>query len=96
MGIDENNNIYTEVPTPAITGTGKDCINCQWFNNKVMVVSTVPVSPTTGVYYFVTTGQIYYGSTLVMDANLTNYTGYDATKTQTLKNVNGTLTWVDD
>ena len=25
-----------------------------------------------------------------------NITGYDATKTQTLKNVNGTLTWVDD
>lgn len=27
---------------------------------------------------------------------LTDITGYDATKTQTLKNVNGTLTWVDD
>lgn len=26
----------------------------------------------------------------------TKYTGYDATKTQTLKNVAGTLTWVDD
>lgn len=26
----------------------------------------------------------------------TEYTGYDATKTQTLKNVEGTLTWVDD
>ena len=28
--------------------------------------------------------------------NITTITGYDATKTQTLKNVNGTLTWVDD
>ena len=27
---------------------------------------------------------------------LTNATGYDATKTQVLKNVNGTLTWVDE
>lgn len=26
----------------------------------------------------------------------TTYTGYDATKTQVLKNVNGTLTWVDE
>ena len=26
----------------------------------------------------------------------TEFTGYDATKTQTLKNVAGTLTWVDD
>ena len=25
-----------------------------------------------------------------------NMTGYDATKTQVLKNVNGTLTWVDE
>lgn len=27
---------------------------------------------------------------------LTNISGYDATKTQTLKNINGTFTWVDD
>lgn len=26
----------------------------------------------------------------------TTYTGYDATKTQVLKNINGTLTWVDE
>lgn len=29
-------------------------------------------------------------------ADVTTLTGYDASKTQTLKNVNGTLTWVDD
>ena len=28
--------------------------------------------------------------------NATNVTGYDATKTQTLKNDKGTLKWVDD
>lgn len=32
----------------------------------------------------------------VEDLDPTEYTGYDATKTQTLKNVEGTLTWVDD
>lgn len=32
----------------------------------------------------------------VSDLDPTDYTGYDATKTQTLKNVEGTLTWVDD
>ena len=32
----------------------------------------------------------------VEDLDPTDYTGYDATKTQTLKNVSGTLTWVDD
>ena len=34
--------------------------------------------------------------TAVEDLDPTEYTGYDATKTQTLKNVEGTLTWVDD
>ena len=28
--------------------------------------------------------------------NVTSFSGYDATKTQVLKNVNGTLTWVDE
>lgn len=31
-----------------------------------------------------------------VDDKPTTYTGYDASKTQTLKNVQGTLTWVDD
>ena len=31
-----------------------------------------------------------------LQADVTTLTGYDSTKTQTLKNVNGTLTWVDD
>ena len=34
--------------------------------------------------------------TAVEDLDPTEYTGYDATKTQTLKNVEGTLTWVTD
>ena len=35
-------------------------------------------------------------SSKVDDLDPTEYTGYDSTKTQTLKNVEGTLTWVDD
>lgn len=31
-----------------------------------------------------------------VDGKLATYTGYDATKTQVLKNINGTLTWVDE
>ena len=31
-----------------------------------------------------------------VDDKVTTYSGYDATKTQVLKNVNGTLTWVDE
>ena len=32
----------------------------------------------------------------VEDLDPTDYTGYDDTKTQTLKNIEGTLTWVTD
>lgn len=35
-------------------------------------------------------------SETVEDLDPTSFAGYDATKTQTLKNVEGTLTWVDD
>lgn len=35
-------------------------------------------------------------SQINVEPDLTSITGYDATKTQTLKNVTGTLTWVDD
>ena len=33
---------------------------------------------------------------ITVNVDLTTATGYDATKTQVLKNVNGTLTWVDE
>lgn len=35
-------------------------------------------------------------TTKYVDSAYKSYTGYNAGKTQTLKNVNGTLTWVDD
>lgn len=35
-------------------------------------------------------------SSAIEDLDPTGFTGYDATKTQTLKNVEGTLTWVTD
>lgn len=37
-----------------------------------------------------------YATTAFVNRYLASITGYDATKTQTLKNVSGTLTWVDD
>lgn len=41
-------------------------------------------------------GQDYWKAVNFMNSNLTLYPGYDGTKTQVLKNVNGTLTWVDE
>ena len=35
-------------------------------------------------------------SSSVEDLDPTSFSGYDSAKTQTLKNVEGTLTWVDD
>lgn len=35
-------------------------------------------------------------SSAVEDLDPTDYTGYDATKTQVLKNISGTLTWVTE
>ena len=36
------------------------------------------------------------GKIPIASTDITSLTGYDATKTQVLKNVNGTLTWVDE
>jgi hypothetical protein len=41
-------------------------------------------------------GQDYWKAVNFMNSNLTLYPGYDATKTQVLKNVNGVLTWVEE
>ena len=59
-----------------------------------------------GTKTFMTTPKLYsytaptYDEEIVakkyVDDKPTTYAGYDATKTQVLKNVNGTLTWVDE
>lgn len=45
---------------------------------------------------FTPTGDYNPATKKYVDDNLSSLTGYDATKTQVLKNVNGTLTWVDE
>ena len=37
-----------------------------------------------------------YAQKTYVDNKPTTYAGYDASKTQVLKNINGTLTWVDE
>lgn len=59
-----------------------------------------------GTKSFYTIPQLAYNSTPAYDTQLTpkkyvdekitTYSGYDASKTQVLKNVNGTITWVDE
>ena len=51
----------------------------------------------TNTYTYVPTGDYNPSTKLYTDkTHYENMTGYDATKTQVLKNVNGTLTWQDE
>ena len=43
--------VYT--PTPTIGSGGKQTINAEWFNSKHQVVTSLPSSPTAGVFYFI-------------------------------------------
>lgn len=77
-------------------------INMTW-NDDVATVSNAKIFKSTS-RFLTTTNESTYTPTSdynpatkkYVDDKLTTYSGYDATKTQTLKNVNGTLTWVDD
>ena len=45
---------------------------------------------------FTPTANYHPATKKYVDDKVTTYTGYDASKTQVLKNINGTLTWVDE
>lgn len=45
---------------------------------------------------YIPTGNYHPATKKYVDDSPTTYTGYDATKTQVLKNINGTLTWVNE
>lgn len=48
------------------------------------------------VQYVPETQEVQNGAWVLVDTQFTGITGYDATKTQVLKNVQGVLTWVDE
>lgn len=58
------------------------------FKNEVLTKDNTDVYTPTGNYNPATKKYV--------DDSPTTYTGYDATKTQVLKNINGTLTWVNE
>ena len=51
---------------------------------------------TTNTKSYIPTADYHPATKKYVDDKLTSYSGYDATKSQILKNVNGTLTWVDE
>lgn len=44
-------NMYA--PTPAVSSNSTNIATTAWFNNKMQVVSSLPSSPTSGVFYFI-------------------------------------------
>lgn len=48
------------------------------------------------VRYVPATQEVQNGAWVLVDTQFTGITGYDATKTQVLKNVQGVMTWVDE
>lgn len=77
-------------------------INMAW-NDNVATVSNAKIFKSTS-RFLTTTNESTYTPTSnyhpatkkYVDDKPTTYSGYDATKTQILKNINGTLTWVDE
>nr|DAG78636.1 MAG TPA: PROTEIN (MANNOSE-BINDING PROTEIN A), HOST DEFENSE, METALLOPROTEIN, SUGAR.9A [Caudoviricetes sp.] len=57
---------------------------------------SLQVNLTTGDYYGATTTFDKYTNMSNVLSSPTEYAGYDASKNQTLKNLSGTLTWVDE
>ena len=55
MGIqqDANGNTSTYAPTPATNSNGTNIATTAWVNNKHQVVTALPSSPATGVFYFI-------------------------------------------
>ena len=51
---------------------------------------------TNNTWNYTPTADYHPATKKYVDDKPTTYTGYDASKTQVLKNVNGTLTWVDE
>lgn len=63
------------------------------FQTEINDCSALSVSNTS---VFIPTGDYNPSTKKYVDDKPTTYSGYDATKTQVLKNINGTLTWVDE
>lgn len=67
-----------------------------WFKVKNSTNTGGKVQVNTGSISSANWKDVAYKGENVKDFSFTSISGYDSTKTQTLKHINGTLTWVDD
>lgn len=85
-------NTYFYFPIYKFTVTWTD-------STAAAVYDSIDATFTKNNSYLFTTSSSYYtdlAKKTYVDSKPTTYAGYDATKTQVLKNVNGTLTWVTE
>lgn len=53
VGFDANDNVYTLAPTPAVSSNSTNIATTAYVNNKFQVVSALPASPDSNVFYFI-------------------------------------------
>jgi len=53
VGFDTNDNVYTHAPTPAVSSNNTNIATTAYVNNKFQVVSALPASPDSNVFYFI-------------------------------------------
>ena len=88
--MDKNYNFYMAVPQNILRPSDVLKISGAQTISGVKTFNALPVSSVTPTTSNQLTNKSY------VDSVPTTYTGYDATKTQVLKNINGTFTWVDE
>lgn len=98
-------NTYLQIPYISISGSWDSdnkftCTTIRYnnvFNEKLENITTDnKVLTKTNTTAFTPTTDYHPATKKYVDALPTTYAGYDATKTQVLKNINGTLTWVNE
>lgn len=102
FGLNSINNRY--IPESAYrVVTAQLCLSLSWSGDTctcteaIIFLSQIPVLAKDNASEYTPTGD--YNPSTKLYTDKTHYekmTGYDATKTQVLKNINGTLTWVDE
>lgn len=96
LGTEILNNKYTnELGVQNIIASQKDCC-CTTRYDAVSSRNTNQVLTTDNTEAYTPKNDYNPAPKKYVDDKLTTITGYDATKTQTLKNINGVLTWQTD
>lgn len=87
---------YRSLSSPSVTSQVDEVYVYKLTSSNSWTTTTRKASNTIAVGTGISRSYASNTRTVTLSLNLAGIAGYDATKTQTLKNVNGTFTWVDD